>query len=389
MREPDIRDERLGDVLDRAARGYTPSVDIERVVRWGSRRRLLQAGASLAAVALFVAVVVLAAATFGREEGVAPAPVSLTYAADEVPWTFSYPDDWSVRDWSSAAPSSIANVTETFVSNVPLPEGWSAGPNGPEPLPSSVPPSGAIVLISRVWTLGSPIEPGDYRGREAFAEDAQNPGWTFNEVPRCVGTLCFHVLEWFGPETSDAERATADAIAASVTLAPVDRWRESDGVFTTLHDETRLFAVTYPNEGWSVASENLTPWLSKPVEILSLGTSDMPVSHDPDDELRVFDAPVAPLALAGMTSTDAFVSVQDFGPTDRPDDRPEDLQAFVKGDPCCFGPDLPFTAWWVPFVDHGRQLYVFVAIGNGASDKTTDHAWTVSDSLRFIAPPTS
>ena len=39
--------------------------------------------------------------------------------------------------------------------------------------------------------------------------------------------------------------------------------------------------------GWSVAQENLTPWLSHPTEVLSVGTFEMPVSHHPDDEPRV------------------------------------------------------------------------------------------------------
>lgn len=134
--------------------------------------------------------------------------------------------------------------------------------------------------------------------------------------------------------------------------------------------------------GWSVAPENLTPWLSHPTEVLSVGTFEMPVSHDPDDEPRVFDAPVAPAALAAMTSTDAFVSLQASGPTEAPDDRPPSFRT-AEERACCSAQtgDYPFTWWWIPFIDQGRAFYLFVAIGNRADTGTSDQAWAVADSL--------
>ena len=134
--------------------------------------------------------------------------------------------------------------------------------------------------------------------------------------------------------------------------------------------------------GWSVAQENLTPWLSHPTEVLSVGTFEMPVSHDPDDEPRVFDAPVAPAALAAMTATDAFVSLQASGPTDAPDDRPPSFRT-AENRPCCSEQtgDYPFTWWWIPFIDQGRAFYLFVAVGNHAESSTSDQAWAIANSL--------
>lgn len=134
--------------------------------------------------------------------------------------------------------------------------------------------------------------------------------------------------------------------------------------------------------GWSVAQENLTPWLSHPTEVLSVGTFGMPVSRDPNDEPRVFDAPVAPAALAAMTSTDAFVSLQASGPADAPDDRPPSFRT-AEERACCSAQtgDYPFTWWWIPFIDQGRAFYLFVAIGNRADTGTSDQAWAIADSL--------
>jgi len=138
--------------------------------------------------------------------------------------------------------------------------------------------------------------------------------------------------------------------------------------------------------GWLVAQENLTPWLSQPTEVLSVGTFEMPVSRDPGDELRVSDAPVAPAALAAMTATDAFVSVEASGHTDAPDDRPPSFRT-AKDRACCSAQtgDYPFNWWWIPYIDQGRAFYLFVAIGNQADSNTSDQAWAIADSLVVVA----
>ena len=63
----------------------------------------------------------------------------------------------------------------------------------------------------------------------------------------------------------------------------------------TVINTAHSYSVDLPS-GWTIADRNLTPWLSSPTEIFSAGTFDMPVSTDPGDELRIFDAPVAPRA---------------------------------------------------------------------------------------------
>jgi hypothetical protein len=131
----------------------------------------------------------------------------------------------------------------------------------------------------------------------------------------------------------------------------------------------------------------LTPWLTTPDEILSLGTFPLRTSRDPEDGLRVWDAPIAPAALADMTSQDVFISLQErhggFGGDhlSRPSTfGPRGCEEAIEG---CGPSEIPFEAWWIPFEDAGRAFYLFVAIGDEATPDLRDEAWAVADSLSF------
>jgi hypothetical protein len=386
----DVRDTALGAALDRVVSDVTPSGDIGAVKRRGGTRRSLQRLIVVGSVVLFVAVVAFAATEVGSDAERQMRPLS-TFTSNETPWTFTYPEGWIATSSRVAGPSASrkTDVTETFVSNAQLPPDWTSGPNS-TPLPSTVPSDAVIVLIERLWLPGAGIGSAPTLGA-AFHDDAQNPGWSFNETARCEGTLCFHVVQWFGPDASQVDRQVAAQIAAAVAPAhPASRWTETDGVQTVLHDEANGYVVTVPNEGWQVADQNLTPWLSAPTEILSAGTSALPVSKNPDDGLRPFDAPVAPAALAAMTSTDAFISLQEAVPVGAPhDDRPTSFRT-APARACCSeqAGDYPFTWWWFPFIDQGRAFYLFVAIGNDATTATVDQTWSAADSLSFVPGPT-
>jgi hypothetical protein len=161
---------------------------------------------------------------------------------------------------------------------------------------------------------------------------------------------------------------------------------EPEPATTTLYNDEGDFRVTVP-DGWVVADENLTPWLSSPTEILSLGTFPLRVSEHPEDGLRIWDAPVAPAALADMTADDVFLSLQEReGGLDRGDlPRPESF----RSDACdpeigCGTGDVPFQAWWTAFEDGGRGFYLTVAIGDDVSPSMRDAIWDVADSLVFV-----
>lgn len=206
------------------------------------------------------------------------------------------------------------------------------------------------------------------------------------------------VRRWTGADASTDDVAALDRSLMSLLVRGAVRWTEaSDGGLRTLHDGARDFSVSYP-DGWDVAEENLTPQLSEPAEILSLGTFPLRTGRDIDDGLRLFDAPVAPKALEDMTSIDAFLSLQESG---------AGLAGF-EARPDHFGPlgcdesiygcrpseelprawrDAPFRAWWIPFEDAGRAFYLFVAIGTEASPQLRQQAWAVADSISFEPGP--
>ena len=390
MRETDERDEWLGDVLDGDVAGLEPEDRVARVVRAGRLRWVGSATVALATAAAFVGVIGWAMPIV--EEGPdATGPYGsaedVTFEERNVPWSFRHPADWGTRTYERASLDGVTNMLITTVANWPIPDGgpYRPDPEDPSLLVATLGDGGAVVSVERFWSHETGATDAGEFGPGAFSPDPSSPGWEFRERARCAGTLCWHVLEWLGPEVSADDRAAAERIAESIGLAHVDRWTETDGVRTTLHDEEHGFTVTYPNEDWQVADENLTPTLTQPQEIASIGTFNMPTSKD-GDGLRIFDAPVAPAALASMDPTDTFVSLQESGVVEGArDDRPA---RFAEGqEPEVLALDVPFDAYWTPFIDAGRGFYLFVAIGRDASPQTVDEAWAVADSLRFLASP--
>lgn len=264
MNESDVRDERLAELLDKAVRGMQPATAPERAIRRGDWRRALRLATSILTAVAFVTGAIWAAAIVGTDGG-RPADESaiVSFTSPDAPWTFEYPSSWDVATWNSASPDRIVNMLRTTVANGELPEGASAyGPNseGNTELTSALGDAGAVVLVQRVW--GGALSPPEPEPSQAgpFVDDPQSPGWTYRERVACDGTLCFHVIEWLGPDVSEEDRAAAAAIADSVRLGNVERWFESDGARTTLHDEDDLFRVTYPSD-WIVSDEPINDWV--------------------------------------------------------------------------------------------------------------------------------
>jgi hypothetical protein len=345
--------------------------------------------ASVAAVRLFVA---------PTSQGRAPASESsiAEFTSPDAPWTFDYPSGWGVETTRRASPELIANVLRTTIVNGPLPEGAGEyGPNsgGNSEFTSALGDEGVVVLVERFWSHASSIG-NEPRGPAAFVEDAQSPGWTYRERFRCEGTLCFSVIEWHGPSASDEDQAAAAAIAESVRLANVERWTETDGERTTLHDENDSFTVTYPND-WLVSDEPIQPNLSSPFEILALATYPL----RPGGE-AVIDFQLPSNAVEDLGPNDILIWLNDAGEGNGMPERPS---AFEPSTPCenwsrlCPEPEgdlqgfdqpLPgIHGWWLGFHDDKRRFYVFVGMGEQAyaDPARAQLAWDVLDSLRFLA----
>jgi hypothetical protein len=344
------------------------------------------------AFAIALAGVVLIVNAFGSREPQLGSTI-VTFTSPEAPWTFEHPSAWSVRTVDHASPDLRVNTLRTTVANVPVASDAQYGPNSSVNATSLFGDTGAVVLIERLWTHAAPLG-GDDQSPGAFAEDAQNPGWTFRERARCDGTLCFHVIEWLGPEASNEDRAAAAAIAESVRLANVERWTETDGVRTTLHDENDLFTVTFPND-WLVSDQPIQPNLSSPFEILALATYPL----RPGGE-AVIDFQLPSNSVEDLGPNDILIWLNDAGEGNGMPPRPS---AFGPSTPCenwsrlCpepqgdwmrgFDHPIPWIhGWWLGFHDAGRQFYVFVGMGEQAyaDPARAQLAWDVLDSLRFL-----
>jgi hypothetical protein len=144
-----------------------------------------------------------------------------------------------------------------------------------------------------------------------------------------------------------------------VRLAHIERWTETDGERTTLHDEDDLFTVTYPAD-WIVADEPINTWVSSPFEILALGTYRL----RPGGE-AVIDAQVPSNAIDDLGPNDIFIWVNDGG-DDEPGfpDRPDRFEpsrlcgedfAQLCPDPEGRSLGIPgIRSWWLRFGDGGR-----------------------------------
>lgn len=403
----DVRDEALGALLDGAAIGMesVPGDRLSEVLRRGSWRRAARLTAICSAVAMFVGAVSWAGMTLPNEEGVIPADISdwRTFGSlQEDGWTLQAPPSWRIQEtgrcqgprfqFLGAVVTSVdfefrnrrgalADCWDAYV--------WAGFPR--DGVAFAVQPYSPFGIVNRGPVTHFPLTP------EALAQSGAVRGgptesYVIVRVPGEDYPLAI-VRRWVGPEASAADVAALDRMLGSLQVRSGDRWTETDGGLTTLHDEKDNYVVTYPTD-WIVAGENLTPQLSEPVEILSLGTFPLRTGRDIDDGLRVFDAPVAPKALEDMTSTDAFLSLQETGAgvggfDARPDHfGPLGCDESIYG---CRPPeelsetslDAPFRAWWIPFEDAGRGFYLFVAIGYEATPQLRDQAWAVADSLSF------
>lgn len=160
-----------------------------------------------------------------------------------------------------------------------------------------------------------------------------------------------------------------------------DRPVSSPVGWTTFNDERNALTVTFPST-WRRAQRSLTPDLTDPLEIVSVG-SFAPGPRD-DDDCAQF--PVGAMRAAG--ATDVFVSIQErtgrargeFTPRERPFalGPADDSEANA-----CVGGDRPWRTHWIPFADAGRPFYAFVLIGDEAPPERVEDLQAVLDGLRF------
>jgi hypothetical protein len=176
---------------------------------------------------------------------------------------------------------------------------------------------------------------------------------------------------------------------------------ESDHTVTgdlgTHEDPTRGFAIDYP-ETWHRAATTLTPRLTDPVEIVSLGTGDLPAGGDacvqfpvaalealnPTDALITIEERLSPQA-AGLSPGQPWDDAAGFPP--RPQEFPPSGSKNISEVVDCLAAPPTFDHWWFAFNDAGRAFHVLVAIGTQASGPTRAETWAILDSFRVDPYP--
>jgi hypothetical protein len=152
----------------------------------------------------------------------------------------------------------------------------------------------------------------------------------------------------------------------------------------THSDSVHGFSVTYPDD-WVRAGQSLTPELSDPHEILSLGTYPL--------RPACTDAYLPGNALADLGTGDVFITLQEASAQGMPPRPaafgPDAARIAFHGFPACNGYGaVPFRGWWIAFADQGRGFYAFVALGPGVAHdgQVVRLVWHVLNSLRFDQP---
>lgn len=159
---------------------------------------------------------------------------------------------------------------------------------------------------------------------------------------------------------------------------------------TTYRSAEWGYRVSFPS-GWRRAHGRLSPKVTNPREILSLGT--FPLRYRPTD-CEAF----AGSAQQDVGPRDAFLTIQEssarspdlfslrprrFGPTAKAPGQPEAVKPIEAGS--C--PHSDALVHWFPFRDAGRAFYVLFAYGRSAPRELRAEAYGILDSLRFDRCP--
>jgi hypothetical protein len=149
----------------------------------------------------------------------------------------------------------------------------------------------------------------------------------------------------------------------------------------SFHSVRYHYEVAYPSN-WHRAGTSLTPYLSDPHEILTVGTGALPMGGP-----RCAQVPVNALEAVGAAG--ALVTIQERPAAHADSSFPPRPSRFglrpspALEIPACLAPRNRPRLYWIPFRDHRRYFYALVALGHTATTQTRNDALRVLDSLRF------
>jgi hypothetical protein len=382
----DVRDERLAEALDAAVRHVEPEPArwSPRVMRRGSRRRAARWTAIVAAVAVFVGVVGWGALQFRRTTSVG-GDVSIG-SLDTTGWTLSAPSSWRQQDLPACpiAPARTGVILTTTGFEFRNPSGDAPGCEDRYVF-SGFPSDGVALSLQPVGVRIGIFRPGeDTRFPLTLDRLRRTKGIRGGPQERYTsitvdGDLVLILRTWVGPSAPRKDFDELASIVRSLEVAGAIRW-------TTYRNDDVGFGVTYP-EGWIRADTNLTPALSQPHEILSLGTYPLRSGGK-----ACIDAYLPGNALEDLGPNDVLLTVQesDSGPGGFPPRpgtfEPSNARVAVEDHPACDEyARIPMRGWWFAFEDQGRNLYAFLAVGGDVTPESEAWrtGWGVLNGLHF------
>lgn len=153
---------------------------------------------------------------------------------------------------------------------------------------------------------------------------------------------------------------------------------------TTLRDDRVGLTVSFPSS-WRRAERTLTPYLTDPVEVLTVGTASLPANTA---RARCAQHPTA--ALERMGPADVLLTLQErrFSRTTADPAGPPrvDRAAADRSEArACLGRNAPIRTHWMPFRLSGRSFYAMAAVGDRATAQRRRALQAVLSSLRVGA----
>ena len=151
---------------------------------------------------------------------------------------------------------------------------------------------------------------------------------------------------------------------------------------TTFRDDRDCLTVTFPST-WRRAPRDLTPSLTDPIEVLTVGTGALPVNRA---DARCAQTPTT--ALTRMRPTDVLLTVQErrggLVQADAQPGRPRiDATPADRNDAReCAGRSVPIRTYWMPSRVGGRGFYALAAVGERAPSSRRRALQAVLDALR-------